>query len=396
MLMHLIKLIWNRKRANLLIMIEVAITFIVLFALISTAWHFFLSYTSPLGYKVENTWSIRLSSEGRWNNETDREPLNQLVEVLRQQKQITSAEMTQQPLLRNSQWSSSEMFEGSQLSYDRMMVTDNGPKSWGVKLNQGRWFSPVDEGQPYRPVMVNQLFVDTYFKGREVIGLEIPVDEGSISLPKRIVGVFNELRQRGDFQEPLPMMLGRYSPVKGAEYGMSYIHVTFDQKPTATYEQTLMKLLKNVAPQWEHKITSWEKLRDNINQDVAMPMTILSIVVVFLLLMVAMGLFGILWQNINQRTAEIGLRRAIGASSASVTWQIIGETVTLAAFAMLLSTIVLIQVPMLQLIETVTWSNFFVSLLASSGIIVTIVVLCAVYPALVAVNKTPAMALHYE
>ena len=41
--------------------------------------------------------------------------------------------------------------------------------------------------------------------------------------------------------------------------------------------------------------------------------------------MVALGLSGVVWQNVTQRTAEIGLRRAKGARIGDIHRQILGE-----------------------------------------------------------------------
>lgn len=396
MLNHLIKLIWNRKRSNILIMTEVAITFVVLFAVISMTWHFYQAYRQPLGYHVGNTWSVWFHTGAQWNNEKDKDVVKRLVEVLEQQPQIKSADISNDGMLVNSQWTSGEDFENIPLRYEALMVSDNAMKNWQVKLNDGRWFSSQDDGQNYRPVMVNQLFVDTFLDGYDPVDLVIPAAEDSERPPKKIVGVFDSFRQRGDFQAPAPMMMYRYDINAGTQYGVRHIHLTFNEEQNIIYEQELSKILRSVAPNWEFGVSRWQDLRENINNDVLMPMTILAIVVGFLLLMVAMGLFGVLWQNINQRTSEIGLRRAIGASRSAIVWQIVGEMVTLAMFAMVLTSVLLVQVPLLELIDTVTWSNFFVSLASSMALIVLIVILCAVYPGKVAVDKTPALALHYE
>jgi len=125
-------------------------------------------------------------------------------------------------------------------------------------------------------------------------------------------------------------------------------------------------------------------------------MLIMATVVGFLLVMVAMGLFGVLWQNINSRTQEIGLRRALGASATSIRAQIISELFVLALFAMAITFFILIQVPMLQLIDSVTWSNFWMSTIGSVSVMTLIVILCALYPSSTAIKLAPATALHYE
>lgn len=396
MLQHLIKLMFNRKRANVLVMSEVAVTFMVIFALISMSWHYFQAYQLPLGYKVDNTWTVWFSPGERWDNERHREQVNQMVDVLRQQPQISSAELSDGGILVNSQWLSTQDFNGIGLIFEAMRVSDNALNSWGVKLSAGRWFSAIDDNQNYQPVIVNQLFVDSFLQGLEPVNLTIPPPGDSTALPKRIVGVVEHFRQRGDFQQPVPFMFHRYDVQKGNDHGVSFLHLTFHQDMSGAYEQQLRMQLRKIAPNWQFSIYQWDSLREEQNNEVMMPMIILAIVVGFLMLMVAMGLFGILWQNINQRTSEIGLRRAMGASQWSIMTQIVGEAVVLSMFAMLAASVLLLQVPLLGLLEVMSWQNFFVSLFASMTVIVFIVILCALYPGKVAVSKTPAVALHYE
>ena len=65
-------------------------------------------------------------------------------------------------------------------------------------------------------------------------------------------------------------------------------------------------------------------------------MIILIIVAGFLIINVALGLFGVLWYNINLRKSEIGLRRAVGASGNAVSKQLVGEALVLATFALII------------------------------------------------------------
>ena len=58
-----------------------------------------------------------------------------------------------------------------------------------------------------------------------------------------------------------------------------------------------------------------------------------GIVAVFLLLMVVLGLTGVLWQNVTQRTPEIGLRRAMGAPPGRHPRQILGELLVITTMA---------------------------------------------------------------
>ena len=65
------------------------------------------------------------------------------------------------------------------------------------------------------------------------------------------------------------------------------------------------------------------------------PLIAAGVIAGFLLLMVAMGLTGVLWQTVTQRTREIGLRRAKGATAGDIRTQILGELVVMTSIAVL-------------------------------------------------------------
>ena len=69
----------------------------------------------------------------------------------------------------------------------------------------------------------------------------------------------------------------------------------------------------------------------------------------FLLLMVALGLTGVVWQNVTQRIREIGLRRAKGARIENIHRQILGELVVMTSLALLVGVLLVAQVPLLPL-----------------------------------------------
>ena len=66
------------------------------------------------------------------------------------------------------------------------------------------------------------------------------------------------------------------------------------------------------------------------------PLIVAGTLAFFLLLMVGLGLIGVLWQNLLQRTREIGLRRAAGASRAAVHRQVLLEQLVLTSLGVLI------------------------------------------------------------
>lgn len=399
MFAHIAKLIWNRKRANMLILTEVAITFVVLFFLIHSAINNYQLYNKPLGFQWQKTWSIALDTGARWNNENDNPQLQQLVKILEQDERIASIGLSQMPAFQRARWSDDLTINGKEIFHYGNRVNTDGPQGWGVELIAGRWFGEQDNGQNYHPIMINKLFVEQAFGDADPINFDIISldDDGKPEgLPKRIVGVFEDFRQMGEFSESLPYMFNYFDLEQGHRYGVRYMQITFHENQNAAYEETLLKTLKSVTPQWEFNISTWANNRDNQINTVLIPLSILATVVGFLLIMVAMGLFGVLWQNINRRTQEIGLRRALGASKNEIQGQVIGELVILALFSIIFTLAFLVQLPLLSLLDSMTWSSFWLSIASTTVVILFIVVLCALYPSRAAIKMPPAEALHYE
>src|SRR6201992_3889491 len=88
--------------------------------------------------------------------------------------------------------------------------------------------------------------------------------------------------------------------------------------------------------------------RTTLNYFTLVPMIALLIVACFLVINVALGLFGVLWYNINKRRGEIGLRRAIGASGQSVSSQLVSESLILATLSLILGAFFAVQFPLLN------------------------------------------------
>jgi len=110
---------------------------------------------------------------------------------------------------------------------------------------------------------------------------------------------------------------------------------------------------------------------------------------------VALGLFGILWYNINRRRGEIGLRRAVGASGRSVSAQLVTEAMLLATLAIVAGSFFAIQFPLLRVFD-LSSSIYLTALGWAILFIYLLVLVCSLYPGRQAAAIYPAVALHEE
>ena len=62
MIKHLFKLIWNKKKQNFFLIIEMLISFLVIFAVFTLLVYFYQNYKKPIGFDYENVWAVKLFS----------------------------------------------------------------------------------------------------------------------------------------------------------------------------------------------------------------------------------------------------------------------------------------------------------------------------------------------
>ena len=113
----------------------------------------------------------------------------------------------------------------------------------------------------------------------------------------------------------------------------------------AAFEVKLLKKIQEITSDWSTDIVYLEDKRKDMMNIRLIPILILSIITSFLIFNVALGLFGVLWQNISNRTEEIGVRRAMGSTRQSIMLQFIGETAVLATLSIVIGIFFAIQFP---------------------------------------------------
>jgi putative ABC transport system permease protein len=132
-----------------------------------------------------------------------------------------------------------------------------------------------------------------------------------------------------------------------------------------------------------------------MNKETLMPVVILLILATFLIINVALGLFGVLWYNINKRRGEIGLRRAIGATGNSVAAQIVTESMFLATLSLIVGSFFAVQFPLLNVFDLPA-GVYITAMFLSILFIYLLVLFCSLYPGRQAAAVYPAVALHEE
>ena len=157
-----------------------------------------------------------------------------------------------------------------------------------------------------------------------------------------------------------------------------------------------MARLQAEARDWSFEVEPLVQMREAFLKDRLTPVLAVAVVAAFLMLMVALGLTGVVWQNVTQRTREIGLRRAKGATAGRIHRQILGELVVMTTLALAAGLVVVVQFPLLDLVAAVRPAVYGASLAISALAIYGLALVFGWYPSRLATTIQPAEALRYE
>jgi putative ABC transport system permease protein len=417
---HLIRLIWNRKRQNLLLTIEILCSFLVVFVVALFGLTFASNARAPLGYDTDRVWVVdvgrprALPGADAAANEAhaaqEREVFTRLLTAVRELPQVERAAGSFTAPYVNSTWGSGmTLTDGRQMDFLYNRVTDDFVSLLSMPLVAGRGFTREDDGAGTDPVLINRKLAQAIFGDADPIGKVIaekpdPRERRDPSEPaprqKRVVGVIEDFRQHGPYSMPEKVLFDRLrldAPRGGVP---DRLLVRVRPGTTAALEPVLVRRLQREAADWSFEIATMDHLRERKVSDYLMPLTVLAVIAGFLLLMVTLGLTGVVWQSVTVRLREFGLRRSAGASGASVRRQVFAEMAVMTTFALLAGALIVGQVPFPPLsreVASLIAPGIYVAAVAlSAAAIYCLTLACGWYPSRLASRIPPADALRYE
>jgi putative ABC transport system permease protein len=418
MIRHLVKLVWNRRRSNALIAAEMLVSFLILLGVTTLAVTYADHRRRPVGFDYANVWRLTIDFGSSRHGENAAVDTSGRVEQVRQVVQAARALSGIEAIAAAGPTPFSQSFEtrdyehnGRRVSYRMAHVSDDFARVMGLELVRGRFFTREDDAATWEPVVITEGMAREVFGSEDPIGKDIGVGRlGPDAAPpgappepeRRVVGVIAAYRQEGEYDFPSNQVLQRQrlaSPegttLQGASRVPGDLVVRVAPGSSAALEERLLQAARAIAKGSTVSVEPLPLARDRVSRFYLGPVLVVGLVASFLAIMVALGLSGVLWLSVTRRTREIGLRRAKGATRGDIRLQILGEIVILTSFALLPGLLLAIQLPMLGGLP-VPGAVYAVSLALSVAGIYLLAVLCAWYPARLAVQVEPTEALRYE
>jgi putative ABC transport system permease protein len=268
-------------------------------------------------------------------------------------------------------------------------------------MKAGRFFTAAENEHRENVVVIGENVAKAFFPSiNDALGKEILVD-GSTYL---VVGVFEKpLGGFGTNDEDRRTVIPYYTFMKlyPSSYEVAYRFLAYPGKLNAAVDQLreVLRRRRNIpysAPDnfsIQTQVEVVQKFNDIIG-GVVLAVIVLSSIG---LLIGGMGVMNIMLVSVTERTREIGVRKAIGARSRDITWQVLFEAMTLTGtggiIGILLGSGLALLVPVVSSLKAVVpaWA-----VIVGFSVSVSIGLIFGVWPATKAARLNPVEALRYE
>ena len=289
MISHILRLIWNRKKKNGLMIAEIFISFLVLFAVMSFIIYNVSNYTTPLGFEYKNVWLIQFRPKTD-DFETVSNKQNQIRLMLESNQSVLSYSFALYctPFSYSGSRTSYQL-NGKRVGIDILSTDENFFDLMGMTLEEGVKLANSDSIAAIPKIMMNRRFVKDVYNNEEFLGWDkADIFDGT---DVNIVGVYSDFRKEGEFSEPSYNMVRIFNP---DQYDRNYsqVFVKVPEGSSAELEEQLINQVAQITKTWNLNIERLEDRRARFIDDQMMTIYVYSMISLFLILNVA---FGAVW-----------------------------------------------------------------------------------------------------
>jgi putative ABC transport system permease protein len=279
-----------------------------------------------------------------------------------------------------------------------LSVSDSYFRVLGVPLIRGRWFSHVDSGSSAPVVIISAALARQYFDGVDPIGRRMkqvadwPRPDGNPWLT--VVGVVGDVKYAGLAGQADPVF---YLPLRQSPFRNQNLVVRSTDNPSmivAGIREVLLTIDPNL-PLAEVR-TMDERLWASSGEP-RFHTWLMALFGAMGLTLAAIGIYGVMAYSVAQRTREIGIRAALGATRGGLLRMVLGQSLRLATIGVVIGLALALATGRLigALLFAVSPADTFV-LAGATCVLMAVALLSALLPARRAAAVDPIVALRAD
>ncbi|HEX2921821.1 MAG TPA: ABC transporter permease [Bacteroidales bacterium] len=328
------KTIWNNRKRNILVFIELFVISLILVNLTIFLVDLVTIARIKNCYNPKDVVQIGLSRSGNEDQRIYEQAFSNLKEVLLTNKIVESVSMNDYlSVPYNNGYGSTGLEYGNytlNLSWHRVDI--DYAKVMKIAPLKGRWFNETDFGKKVKPIIISKDVEEKYFFGN-AIGKRIGGDY------YEIIGIVDAFKNN-DFESPYS------SAFVLNEYLGTQLLIRTEENRTSdllSIAESQVYSVLNPAVWRISSINTLENMRAAQNHTSAQRYYLSLIIALFIIINVFLGVIGVLWYNTNLRLHEIGIKRALGATRWSVNMHLLLENMFIAILALVIVILIFIQ-----------------------------------------------------
>lgn len=355
MFQQILNLLWNSRRHNLWIMLELVIIAIVSWAVLDPLFVLNYNQSIPNGYEADGLYRLELT---RSETDTISNPAEDYVRImrkLRNYQDIESATCVVSGAYPSSPGNNmNEVFNDSvvvRMTYIPFFTNSGFFQTWRFRsANDGKWETLENMEIPQGGVVLTEDAETLLSGGKELVGQSIYNMRDTSVVP--VIGVMKPIKMRNSMQPYLVRLIsiGDESQMPEWAYNSS-MRLFFRTKAGVPEGRFIEKFMSWVDDNLSsgslvfskltpfHEVQRESDLKEGVTNEIRMKYMLAYFFMINLLLAVS----GTFWLHTRTRREEIGIRLSYGASPAGICRMLIGEAFVLTTIAVAIGCFIYFQ-----------------------------------------------------
>ena len=388
------KTIWNNRRRNILVFIELFMISLVMVNLTIYLVNMYSVYRIKNCYDSRNVILVDIWNKNIEDKNKTEQSFQNLKKIFLSNSFVEAVSISSNAVPFNYNINTSD-FKHDSDNFDlatRQVDIDYG-QVMKISPLKGRWFDNTDLGKAVKPILISKDIDEKYFKG-DGVGNRIKENKNSFE----IIGVVDRFK-RSDIESPIPFGFFLKDSIGGQSFwGISILIRVKENKASDMLKVAERQVYSTLNPDnWTiGSLNSLENMHYQQNIQNYQRNYLTVIIALFVMINVFLGTIGILWYNTNLRIHEIGIKRALGSTGKGIKRLLITENMVIAGVGLLITVIIILQIPIFVNSEIPEPGVKGISIWTSIIMMALLVFLSTWIPATIASKIRPAIALKTE
>lgn len=355
MLRQIINLLWNSRRQNLWIMLELIVIAIVSWAIIDPLFVLKYNQSIPDGYEADGLYRLQVTRNSADTVSVPADDYARIMRGLRNHKDIESATCVLSGAYPSSTGNNiNEIFKDTtrvRTTFIPYFTNSGFFQTWRFRsAKDGTWETLENANAPKGSVVLTEDAALLLSGGKNLEGQSVYSSRDSTEMP--VVGVMQPIKMRNSMQPYLVRLISYGNEDQMPEWAFDYgLRIFFRTKAgvsEARFMEELMPWMDDNLSSGSLVFSQLDPFREvqyesDLSQGVTNEIRMKYMLAYFFMINLLLAVSGTFWLHTRTRREEIGIRLSYGASPGNICRMLMGEAFVLTTVAVVIGCLVYFQ-----------------------------------------------------